>query len=420
MKHKSQQFLQRRKFLMVVPLLILPFVTMIFWALGGGQVAPARATALNTGLNLNLPSAQFPKRESLNKLGLYEKAKSDSLKFKEARENDPYFDIALLEDSFKQDSSGTLLQSIRVTRNAGSSDLRSSVDENEIKVNAKLEEITRELSKPATDTPKKERQKSPSITRDEFGTDVDRLEAMMTMMQKDEGSQREMAELSGVLDKILDIQQPDRQKERLKDERLTAEKGLSKVNPITTDDDITLMSTNHDLSDRIISEDFFDLDINANEQAGNAIQAVVHDTQIVSAGSTLKLRLLEDVMIDGVLVRRDQFIYGSCDIDGERVTVSINSIRQDNSLFTVKLNAYDLDGMEGIFIPGAISRDVAKQSSDQALQSMQFLSLDHSLQAQAASAGIQAAKGLFSKKVKAVRVTIKAGYQILLRDTNSN
>jgi len=44
--------------------------------------------------------------------------------------------------------------------------------------------------------------------------------------------------------------------------------------------------------------------------------------------------------------------------------------------------------------------------------------MDQSLKAQAMSAGVQAAKGLFSKKVKQIKVTIKAGYKILLMDAN--
>ena len=51
------------------------------------------------------------------------------------------------------------------------------------------------------------------------------------------------------------------------------------------------------------------------------------------------------------------------------------------------------------------------------MQGMQFMTMDQSIGAQAGAAGIQAAKGLFSKKVKLVRVTVKAGYRILLRDS---
>jgi hypothetical protein len=46
--------------------------------------------------------------------------------------------------------------------------------------------------------------------------------------------------------------------------------------------------------------------------------------------------------------------------------------------------------------------------------------MDPSLKAQAASEGIRAAKSLLSKKVKQVKVTLKAGYQVLLRDGNGD
>ena len=75
-----------------------------------------------------------------------------------------------------------------------------------------------------------------------------------------------------------------------------------------------------------------------------------------------------------------------------------------------------MDGLKGIYVPGAITRDVAKQSADRSLQTIGVTSLDPSLRAQAASAGIEAAKTLFSKKVKLIRVTVKADYQVLLKD----
>lgn len=74
--------------------------------------------------------------------------------------------------------------------------------------------------------------------------------------------------------------------------------------------------------------------------------------------------------------------------------------------------------MEGIYIPGAITRDAAKQASSQSVQDLQLYSMDNSLGAQAATAGIEAAKGLFSKKAKLIKVTVTAGYQVLLKDGN--
>ena len=98
--------------------------------------------------------------------------------------------------------------------------------------------------------------------------------------------------------------------------------------------------------------------------------------------------------------------------------MNINSVRYQHSLYPVKLEVYDIDGLPGIYIPGAINRDVAKQSTDNALQSVALNSLDPSIGAQAASAGIEAAKTLLSKKVKMIKVEVKAGYKILLKDNN--
>ena len=68
---------------MVLPMLVLPFLTTIFWTLGGGQGSPAQASSVEkAGLNLELPDAHF-NNEELNKLALYEKAERDSLKFRE-------------------------------------------------------------------------------------------------------------------------------------------------------------------------------------------------------------------------------------------------------------------------------------------------------------------------------------------------
>ena len=44
--------------------------------------------------------------------------------------------------------------------------------------------------------------------------------------------------------------------------------------------------------------------------------------------------------------------------------------------------------------------------------------MDPSLKAQAAAAGISAAKTLLSRKVKQVKVMVKAGYKVLLKDKN--
>jgi hypothetical protein len=47
---RSQAFLRKRKMMLVLPLLIIPFLTMAFWALGGGQAKNEIAGTKQEGL----------------------------------------------------------------------------------------------------------------------------------------------------------------------------------------------------------------------------------------------------------------------------------------------------------------------------------------------------------------------------------
>src|SRR5690606_24886451 len=145
-------------------------------------------------------------------------------------------------------------------------------------------------------------------------------------------------------------------------------------------------------------------------ETGDAIGAVIHGTQTLVSGATVKLRLTEDVYINGQAIPKDHFVYGTATLSGERLGIEISHIRQGNALYPVKLSVYDLDGLPGIHVPGAITRDVAKQSGDQALQGLGIGSYNPSIGMQAASAGIELGRNLLSRKIKQVKVAVKAGY----------
>lgn len=148
----------------------------------------------------------------------------------------------------------------------------------------------------------------------------------------------------------------------------------------------------------------------------NAVEAIIHETQTIVNGSTVKFRLINDIFINDIKIQKDNFLFGTASLKGERLTINISNIRYNSSLFPVNLSVYDMDGLVGIYIPGAINRDVAKASADRSMQTLGVASLDDSWGAQAARAGIEAAKSLLSKKVKLVKVVVKAGYKVLLHD----
>ena len=439
MKPHSQKFLQQRRFYMVLPLLVTPFITMIFWALGGGQGTPVQAQEVKSGLNTELPGAHFDKEDELwDKFALYEQAKRDSIKYEEARRNDPYYVVATLTGKSSSDSIPK--EESRLNTSLGSKTKYAQMDQNEAMINQKLEQLNRQLNQ--TDQSVKTVQKSP-IKEDDvvvagngMTEDVDRLEKMMQIMAGSDTNDPEMQQIESMLDKILDVQHPERVREKIREQSVQHKQNVFPVEAAITGDNISLVEgiapqvimTNVDSTSdaiytpQLVSNGFYGLDDDeqSEDENSNAIQAVIHDTQTVVAGSTVKLRLLTDVYINGQLVEKDQFVFGTCAISGERLTISINSIRDEHSLLPVSLAVFDLDGMEGIYIPGAITRDAAKQASSQSIQDVQLYSMDNSLGVQAATAGIEAAKGLFSRKAKLIKVTVKAGYQVLLKDKNQS
>jgi conjugative transposon TraM protein len=151
---------------------------------------------------------------------------------------------------------------------------------------------------------------------------------------------------------------------------------------------------------------------------GNIIQAVIHEDQTLVSGAVVKLRLVDGIYVKAKMIPKGTFIYGTCALNNERLEIKISSIRYLNNILPVALTVYDLDGLEGLYVPGSISRDAAKTGMSNAVNSVQLMSLDQSIGAQAAGAGIEAAKGLFGKKVKQIKVKVKSGYEVLLRDNN--
>jgi len=187
---------------------------------------------------------------------------------------------------------------------------------------------------------------------------------------------------------------------------------------MSTQDNISLLDTiKHRSTSTVGFYGTSETSNNLNDEP--AVEAVVHANQTLVNGAIIKLRLSTDIYINGILIPKGNFVYGSASLNDERLEIGINSIRYGTSLFPVKLEVFDMDGMPGIHIPGAVTRDVAKQSADNSLQLMELSSVDPSFKAQAAAAGISAAKGLLSRKVKQVKVLVKEGYRVLLKSKSN-
>lgn len=404
---KSVKMLRERKFFLVLPALTLPFITLLFWVFGGGKVGDSSAQgALETGLLMDLPDAALKDDQALTKLDFYNQAQADSAKLRELMKNDPNYRSMAFDGS-----SQTVADELNTSLNSSS----RYNDGNEEKIYRKLAELDRELNRPY----EPEHYQAPSFSGSQsvgvHSSDIDRLEQMMQSMTDPGIEDEEMRKINSVLEAILDIQHPERVQQRLSENSVQQKGSVYPVLAAAGDVPISLIGSH--LEDSRATNRFYSLaDSYSEEGVQNAIEAVIHETQTLVNGSTVKLRLLNDVVINGVNIPKDNFIFGTAQLTGERLGIRVNSIRYNQSLFPVDLSVYDIDGLSGIYIPGAITRDAAKESADRSIQTIGMTSLDPSWGAQAATAGIQAARTLLSRKVKLVKVTVKAGYQVLLRD----
>lgn len=402
---------RQRKMLLVLPILAVPFLTVFFWSLGGGKSSARDKPVQKIGLNQSLPETAVPEN-GFSKLNYYDRADEDSSRQQNLRNKDPFFmtDKTKGEGEFDYDfeDKDRLVKSY-------------FHNPHEEKVMDQLRVLQQAVSKPpiSSDGRPELNNRKTSYNVD---ADIKRLETIAASMDAPAEEDREMQQINGMLENILDIQHPQRVQERMKKEKRIREGAVSNIAQPIKENIIGYLA--NDISNsgaESVSNGFFSEESeNQTSDYKNAITAVIAESQVCVNGSIIKLRLSQEILIGGVRIPKNTYVYGTVSLKGERLTLEINSIRHQNSVFPVELLLYDMDGLEGIYIPGAVSRDVAKASAERSIQPLGITSLDDSWGAQAAGAGVEAAKSLLSKKVKLVKVTVKAGYQVLLKEKKTN
>ncbi len=350
---------QKRKFLLILPVLVIPFLFIAFYSLGGGKdkLGSTLKKGTETGFNTELPPVLFDDNEGkMNKLDYYKRADLDSIRRKEQMQQDPY-----------RRGDGKL-----TSRLPGMAVPDTQPDY----LLKKLDLLQRKLEEPKITKPTVHQAVEKHADRWE---DIIPAPAGKVQVRDNPVADPELEKLDSMLDKIARIQQPKREEAVMSAVELFAE------------------------TDTVI----------------NSLPAVVQEDQLLVAGGTIALRLTEAVRINGVLFSKDQPAYGVVSINNDRMLITVHSIRREQSIYPTALQAYDLDGLPGIHIPGSLGRETAKQSLDQSISSMNIAPFDASPAAQVTNAGVQAAKSLLSRKARQVRVAVKAGYQVLLKSTKT-
>ena len=151
----------------------------------------------------------------------------------------------------------------------------------------------------------------------------------------------------------------------------------------------------------------------------NSIRASVYQTVTISNGKELQLRLSEPMRAGNMLIPANTVLTGSAKIGGERLHITIISIQYADNVIPVEMEVYDMDGMQGISVPNSDEITAMKEIAANMGTSMgsSITITDDAGSQLAADLGrslIQGTSQFFSKKMREVKVTLKAGYKVLL------
>ena len=111
--------------------------------------------------------------------------------------------------------------------------------------------------------------------------------------------------------------------------------------------------------------------INEQQEAdAPLIKAMIDKTTKAHEGTRLCFKLLDDVIIKDVRLKKGTYLYGIVTGFGQqRVMASISSILVGDKFIKVSLSVFDNDGMEGFYVPESAFRDMMKDAGAQAMQS---------------------------------------------------
>jgi conjugative transposon TraM protein len=155
----------------------------------------------------------------------------------------------------------------------------------------------------------------------------------------------------------------------------------------------------------------------------NSIRAMVMETKTLSGDGSLKLRLSESANIGGYHVPKGTELVAETKFQGNRLQLKISAVEVSGNIIPVEILVYGTDGQLGLLVPRSDEINAAGEIAANMSQSSGMnISMSRSAGQQVAgdlSRGlIQGVSGYFSKKLRAIKVTVRSGHPVLLLTKN--
>lgn len=171
-----------------------------------------------------------------------------------------------------------------------------------------------------------------------------------------------------------------------------------------------------------VSSDYFNT-LCDNDKEPNLIKAIIDEDIKAVDGSRVRLRLIDDIEINEVVVPKGSYIYALMSGFGsQRVKGNVKSILIGDELIKVNLSLYDTDGLEGLYVPNSSFRETTKDVASGAMSNTSTLTSNSGTNGnsltqwgtQAIANAVQKTSNALSKAIKKNSAKLKYGTQVYL------
>lgn len=153
------------------------------------------------------------------------------------------------------------------------------------------------------------------------------------------------------------------------------------------------------------------------EQTSPFLSAFLDVPQSGYLGSRIALRILQDLYIGNRRLPRQSTLYAQVSgFTKERITLSVTSVLLEGKIVPVRLSVYDLDGLEGLYIPGSAFREMLLEMGSSSVQGTRLDAQGQEFYTSMLSSVLSSASRSASNLLRRNRVHLKSGTQIYLRD----
>ena len=387
-------YLKRNKPLLFLPLVLVPFIVLIFYVLGGGEKKKKeeqkqKEEQVAKGANYTLPDAD-------KSVVIYDKMDNYSSKKEVATSHD--YNIAGETDSTNEESleEETLNEEKLLSEKKNlykndpvpelnadvSTDLMAHIRQKEKKVREDLENSQTEAKSQNEDVGSNQAEKDKKKSDVQKGSTVIAPTGIEELDKVFRQNSRLAKQNDSLNIRLIETSAKNEKLEAEKSKRSTLEKGgKSGFKP--------------------------------KETAVPVIEAEVYETTTVLTGNRVKLRLLEEAWLNGVKIPVNSFLYGICEVTNERLQIEVLQIPVGEKFVPVQVTVCDLDGLPGLYVPDNASRKVAKEVGSSANTSSMFGVSNNPLTYMGMQAADRTAQSLL-KMIRIKKVTIKKNTLVYL------